>query len=129
MGISIETLAVAKSYTKKYVETHGGTDELLEYDNINYFPSTGKTKTLYVDLSTNLAYRWSGSTYVAVSPSIAIGETSETAYRGDRGSLMYTKLITLENVNNNDKIIAIKDGALDAVEITSLIPNGDIVDY
>lgn len=129
MGISVETLALAKNYTKKYVETHGGTDELLEYDSINYFPSTGKTKTLYVDLSTNLAYRWSGSTYVAVSPSIAIGETSETAYRGDRGTLMYTKLTTLEKNDNNDKVVAIQNGILTAVGINSLIPNGDVIDY
>ena len=129
MGISFETLALAKSYTKKYVETHGGIDEILEYDSINYFPSTGKTKTLYVDLSTNLAYRWSGSTYAAVSPSIAIGETSETAYRGDRGSLMYTKLTALERIDNNDKIVGIQNGNLTAVDPSSLFPNGDTIEY
>lgn len=129
MGISVETLALAKSYTKKYVETHGGTDEMLEYESYTYFPSTGRTKTLYVDTSTNLAYRWSGSTYVKVSPSIAIGDTSETAYRGDRGSLMYTKLTTLENSDNNNKVVAIQNGILTTVDVNSLIPNGDAIDY
>jgi hypothetical protein len=129
MGISVETLALAKSYTNKYVETHGGTDEIFEYDSINYFPSIGKAKSLYVDLSTNLAYRWSGSTYVEVSPSIAIGETSETAYRGDRGSLMYTKLTNLEKSDNNNKVVAIQNGILTPVDVNSLIPNGDAIDY
>lgn len=44
---------------------------------------------IYIDLSTNLTYRWGGSTYVEISPSLALGETSTTAYRGDRGKTAY----------------------------------------
>ena len=40
-------------------------------------------------LDTNLTYRWSGSAYVEISPSLALGETSSTAYRGDRGKTAY----------------------------------------
>lgn len=49
-------------------------------------PETGK---IYVDLTTNKTYRWSGSTYVEISSSLALGETSSTAYRGDRGKIAY----------------------------------------
>jgi microcompartment protein CcmK/EutM len=42
-----------------------------------------------VDQATNLTYRWSGSAYVEISPSLALGETSSTAYRGDRGKIAY----------------------------------------
>lgn len=50
---------------------------------------TGETGKIYVDLSNNKTYRWSGSTYVVVSETIALGETSSTAYRGDRGKTAY----------------------------------------
>lgn len=46
---------------------------------------------IYVDITdgANKTYRWSGSTYVEISPSIALGETASTAYRGDRGKIAY----------------------------------------
>lgn len=44
---------------------------------------------IYVDLSTNKTYRWSGSAYAEISASLALGETSTTAYRGDRGKIAY----------------------------------------
>lgn len=40
---------------------------------------------LYVDLSNNKTYRWTGSVYTEVSESIALGETSSTAYPGSKG--------------------------------------------
>lgn len=53
-------------------------------------PETGK---IYVVLSEgdyqNKTYRWSGTTYVEISQSLALGETSSTAYRGDRGKAAY----------------------------------------
>lgn len=60
-------------------------DDVLEYNNKSSFPATGETGKIYVDLSTNLTYRWSGTTYVEISPSIALGETSTTAYAGNKG--------------------------------------------
>lgn len=50
---------------------------------------TGETGKIYVDLSTEKAYRWGGSAYVEISSSLALGETSSTAYRGDRGKAAY----------------------------------------
>jgi hypothetical protein len=50
---------------------------------------TGETGKIYVDLSTNKTYRWSGSAFVEISASLALGETSSTAYRGDRGKTAY----------------------------------------
>ena len=49
-------------------------------------PETGK---IYTDLSTNKTYRWGGTAYVEISASLALGETSSTAYRGDRGKAAY----------------------------------------
>lgn len=61
----------------------------VEYANLAAFPATGSTSTIYVALDTLKLYRWSGSVYVEVSASLALGETSSTAYRGDRGKTAY----------------------------------------
>ena len=50
---------------------------------------TGESGKIYIDLATNKTYRWSGSTFVVVSDTLALGETSTTAYRGDRGKTAY----------------------------------------
>lgn len=51
-----------------------------------YVPETGK---IYIDTTTNKEYRWSGSQYAVISESLALGETSSTAYRGDLGKVSY----------------------------------------
>lgn len=50
---------------------------------------TGETGKIYVDFNTNKTYRWSGTAYVVISETIALGETASTAYRGDRGKVAY----------------------------------------
>ena len=64
-------------------------DDVLEYDSLSNFPTTGETGKIYVAKDTNKTYRWSGTAYVEISPSLALGETSSTAYRGDRGKTAY----------------------------------------
>lgn len=64
-------------------------DDVLEYATLTNFPTTGETGKIYIAIDTNLTYRWTGSAYVEISPSIALGETSATAYRGDRGKIAY----------------------------------------
>ena len=51
-----------------------------------YSPETGK---IYVDLTNNKTYRWSGTTYVVISETLALGTTSSTAFRGDLGQTAY----------------------------------------
>ncbi len=64
-------------------------DDVLEYANLAAFPGTGETGKIYTALDTNVVYRWSGTVYVEISSSLALGETSTTAYRGDRGKTAY----------------------------------------
>ena len=64
-------------------------DDVLEYANLAAFPATGESGKIYVALNTNLTYRWSGTAYVEISKSLALGETADTAYRGDRGKAAY----------------------------------------
>ena len=58
-------------------------------DSAHTIKVTGETGKIYIDLSTNKTYRWSGSAFVVISETLALGETSSTAYRGDRGKIAY----------------------------------------
>lgn len=60
-------------------------DDVLEYGTLSTFPVIGETDKIYVAQDTNLTYRWSGTRYVEISQSIALGETSTTAYPGNKG--------------------------------------------
>lgn len=64
-------------------------DDVLEYANFAALPATGTAEVIYVTLNDNKTFRWSGSSYVEISASLALGETSSTAYRGDRGKTAY----------------------------------------
>ena len=44
-------------------------DIVQEFSSISAFPATGAVQTIYLDQSTNLTYRWSGSTYLRIDPS------------------------------------------------------------
>lgn len=63
-------------------------DDVIE-GTLATFPSVGESGKIYVDTDTNMTYRWSGSIYVVISETISLGETSNTAYRGDRGKIAY----------------------------------------
>jgi len=64
-------------------------DDVLEFATLSGFPGTGESGKIYIDLSTNKTYRWSGTVYVEISASIVLGTTSATAYRGDLGNTAY----------------------------------------
>ena len=69
--------------------------DLSLYDNLDVFadvadfPISGSADVLYVETSTGHIYRWTGSAYAIISAQLALGETSSTAYRGDRGKSAY----------------------------------------
>lgn len=71
-------------------------DDVLEFENKASFPAKGETGKIYVSKDTNLTYRWSGSAYVEISASLALGETSSTAYAGDKGKGLATRLTAVE---------------------------------
>lgn len=111
-------------------------DAVEEHDSLSDFPVTGESGKIYVATDTSLTYRWAGSGYVEISPSIALGETSSTAYRGDRGAAAYahvsdtsnphhvTKaqlgLDRVDNTSDSEKTVdkAVKDGAGNVIAST-----------
>lgn len=70
-------------------------DDVLEYSTLSAFPTTGETGKIYVTLDTNLTYRWSGTGYTEISKSLALGETSSTAYAGNKGKANRDALTSL----------------------------------
>ena len=96
-------------------------DDVLEFANLTSFPVTGESGKIYIAIDTNLTYRWGGSSYVVMSSSLALGETSSTAYRGDYGKVAYdhsqkttgnphnTKVEELTDIGNETTTIADTD--------------------
>jgi hypothetical protein len=70
---------------------------VLEFDSLSAFPENGESGKIYMALDTNLSYRWGGTTYVVIASSLALGETSATAYPGDKGKS------TTDSLNNHIK--------------------------
>lgn len=62
-------------------------DDVLEFSTKDQFPQTGETGKIYVAKDTNLTYRWTGTQYLEISQSLALGETPSTAYSGDKGKV------------------------------------------
>lgn len=75
--------------------------DVLEFPSFDRFPAKGEVNKIYIALDTNKTYRWGGTVYVEIGSSLALGETSETAYAGDKGK------------RNADNITALQSGKLD----------------
>jgi hypothetical protein len=73
-------------------------DDVLEYANLAALPATGTTGKIYVTLDTNKIYRWSGSAYIEVSPTVGTiwgGITGTLSNQTDLQSALDAKQNTL----------------------------------
>lgn len=73
-------------------------------------PLTPEFSKIYVNLLNNKTYRWGGNFYVEVSKSLAIGETATTAFAGDRGKTLETKVANLSVFVTPQMFGAVGDG-------------------
>lgn len=89
-------------YNNKFYEEAAHTTEI-----------TAEKGKIYVDLSTEKTYRYSGSLYIEVSPSLELGETQFTAYRGDRGKTAY------DHATDSNKVSSTKTEKLYKVGVTN----------
>ena len=80
------------SYVDDIIEVAMATDlsQAVGKNGTSITPESGK---IYVDCigdnASEKTYRWSGTKFSVVSDTIALGETSSTAYRGDSGKTAY----------------------------------------
>lgn len=49
----------------------------------------GEDGKIYISIDTDIQYRWTGTSFSALGGALQLGETSSTAYRGDRGKTAY----------------------------------------
>ena len=92
-------------------------------------PEDGK---IYLDIETNKSYRWSGSSYVEIASSIALGETSATAYAGDKGKKNAEDIAEIKETlpTLQPKLTAGNGISISADGTISIsLPNGDEVAY
>lgn len=81
-------------------------DDVIEVDTFSNLPGTGESGKIYIVQDTNLTYRWSGTDYVEISKSLALGETSSTAYSGDKGKATTDVVNSLSDTLVNDVLVA-----------------------
>lgn len=91
-------------------------DDLSKFykDSAKSSEYTGETGKIYVDLNNNKTYRWSGSKYAVISETIALGETSSTAFDGARGKKAYDHSQSAHAPSNAERNIIVgiqKNGA------------------
>ena len=60
--------------------------DIIEVSTYTSLPLAGDSLKIYVTIDNHKAYRWSGSIYVEISASLAIGTSQGTAYEGSSGA-------------------------------------------
>lgn len=98
-------------------------DDVLEFTQLDQLPKPGESGKIYVVTSTNLQYRWSGSDYVEISKSLALGETSSTAYPGDKGKATTDVVNSLSDNLVNGVLVSQSDKNSVSLTIKSITKN------
>ena len=97
-------------------------DDVIEAANYAALPATGEAGKIYVTLDDNKTYRWGGSTYVEISESLALGETSTTAFRGDYGKAAYDHATDANKVSSASAEGLYKVGVTAEGHVSSVTP-------
>lgn len=101
------------SYVDDIIEGYYNEDDGKFYKESTYVTEiAGESGKIYVAIDTNLPYRWTGSAFVVIPWGLALGETSSTAYRGDRGKAAY------DHATDSDKITTAQTSKLYKVAVT-----------
>ena len=98
-------------------------DDVIEVDTFSNLPGTGESGKIYIVQDTNLTYRWSGTDYVEISKSLALGETSSTAYSGDKGKATTDVVNSLSDNLVNDVLVSQSDKNSVSLTIKSITKN------
>lgn len=109
-------------------------DDVVEYETVDSFPKYGESGKIYVETTTNLTYRWTGTQYIEISKSIGLGETESTAYPGNKGKQVADSLDSHIKDTTNPHNVTKEQLGLDKVDNTpdneKRVKNADTVgDY
>lgn len=70
------------------------------FNYVENIPESGK---IYINLKNRRIYRWSGSSYIEISSSLALGYTSSTAFSGLEGKNLKDRVDVIEPLVNTNK--------------------------
>jgi len=106
----------------------GSLNLLEKYPTVNDFPALGDDYTMYVAEDTNFVYRWTGSDYVQIDASIQIGETSQSAFRGDHGKIAYDHAYTNKGIALSSGLYKITTNSEGHITAGTAVTKTDITD-
>ena len=94
-------MGAAQGVTETSAGTYSATGFILDGELIPCVPESGKT---YVDLTTNIQFRWTGTgtNFVSMGSNLALGETSSTAYAGNKGKANADAISAIQDIIPND---------------------------
>jgi hypothetical protein len=117
------------SYVDDVIEGNFINTKFYDKNNNLIEPESGK---IYLNLDDNRTFRWSGSSYVEISKSVTLGETSATAYAGDKGKKNADDIAEIKETlpTLQPKLTAGNGISISADGTISIsLPNGDEVAY
>ena len=124
--------------TVNYYSNWYNADSFGEISLNGRIPASDK---LYVDKTNNKSYRWSGSKMVVTGTDLALGETSSTAYPGDKGKLnagnierlkkafSITTFVNINELFETTGSMTFSDVATYLDNVTEVIKPGSVVTY
>ena len=99
-------------------------------DNAHTTEITGESGKIYVDLTEGArkVYRWGGTAYAEIPIGLALGTSSSTAYRGDRGNTAYKHAVTNKGSAFSSGLYKITTNAEGHVTAAESVIKSDITD-
>lgn len=121
------------SYVDDVIEGYyNNLNDTFYEDELYTRPITPEESKIYISVDTNKEYRWGGTTYVSVNPSLALGETTGTAYEGSKGKALADAIenkvdkVTGKGLSTNDFTDSYKN-KIDNMVGLSVDANGKVV--
>lgn len=127
------------SYVDDVVDGYYNTIDGKFYEESAYTTEIpGEAGKIYISVDTDLQYRWTGSAFAALGGALVLGETSSSAYRGDRGKTAYddsqtnkTAIGTMANLETSEKgsLVCAINELYTGMRTGGFTPIGTVISY
>lgn len=105
-------------------------DDVIEYDDLAHFPTTGEKGKIYVAKNTGFTYRWSGSEYIQIGGQDLSNFVTLDAPQTIAGDKRFSNTVYIGNYDND--YISITNGDLSIRATNSLVlrsGNNNVIPY
>lgn len=107
LNLKVDTSSLSPVATSGDYNDLSNQPDLSGFDNLDVYPDFASFPVvgvwgdkIYIADDTGILYRWAWSAYAVTSGQMALGETSDTAYRGDRGKIAFDHTSLTNNPHN-----------------------------